>query len=230
MAANSLFCGFCLLIVGTLLVFILQSAIVPKEAVAASNDQPGGRLTLRAVHGRHEMKFVDGEFDSISKILSKIDCTDNSSYADNDTLSKTLSFLSEEAILQRTGDCDSYHEAMDFFGQEVSFARLSLISESPLAFSHSIHGQAGILEVFLALTFRPGDSHCFHIDAKASDLTAKAVEAIISCYNQKYPSTTMFAIQHPLPVYWGHFSVLEVSCYMISQDSTRKFCVLFVYI
>ena len=177
-----------------------------------------------------EMKLDDGESDRISETLSNIDCTDYSSYADNNTQDKALSFLSEEAILQRTGNCDSYHRAMDFFGQQVSSARLSLISESPLAFSHSINGQAGILEVFLALTFRPGDSHCFHIDAKASDLTTNAVEAIISCYNQKYPSTTMFAIPHPLPVYWGHFSVLEASCYMISQDSTRKFCVLFVYL
>ena len=91
-----------------------------------------------------------------------------------------------------------------------SAARLGLSPESPLAFSHTIHQQPGILEVFLALTFRPGDSHCFHIDPKSSDTTTKAMESIISCYNQRYPNTTMFAVPHPVPVYWGHFSILEV--------------------
>ena len=150
-------------------------------------------------------------FRGIQDVLSTIDCNNNSSYNNHVTQTLTYSFLSEYAILQRTSHCDSYFRTIDIFGQELSAARLSLSSESPLAFSHSIHQQAGILEVFLALTFRPGDSHCFHIDPKASDATTKAMESIISCYNQKYPNTTMFVIPHPVPVYWGHFSVLEAS-------------------
>ena len=147
----------------------------------------------------------------IQDILSAIDCNNNSSYNDNVTQTQAFSFLSEDAILQRTAHCDSYFTTYDIFGQELGAARLSFSSESPLAFSHSIHQQAGILETFLALTFRPRDSHCFHIDPKASDATTKAMEAIIGCYNQKYPNTTMFAVPHPVPVYWGHFSVLEAS-------------------
>ena len=202
MDVNSFWRAFCLLIVCNMLVLILQSAVLSESK---GNNQE-----------RDDMKLVDGEFDRVSEVMTKIDCANSSSYA--------LSFLSEEAILHRTGNCDSYHRTMDFFGQEISDARLSLISESPLAFSHSINGHAGILEVFLSLTFRPGDSHCIHIDAKASDLTTNAVEAIISCYNQKYPGTTIFAIPHPVPVYWGHFSVLKASSYMTGQDTTRKLC------
>lgn len=152
------------------------------------------------------------DFLGIHDMLSTIDCNNNSSYNDNATQTQTLAFLSEDAILQRTAHCDSYFAYLDIFGHELSAFRLGLNSESPLAFSHSIHQQVGILEVFLALTFRPRDSHCFHIDPKASDATTKAMESIIGCYNQRYPNTTMFAVPHPIPVYWGHFSVLEVSC------------------
>ena len=148
----------------------------------------------------------------IRDLMSIIDCHDNSSYSDNATQTQALSFLSDEAILQRTDNCDSYFKTMDIFGQELSDARFKLTSESPLAFSHSIHQQPGILEVYLALTFRPGDSHCFHIDPKAGFRTTKAMVSIISCYNQKFPNTTMFAVPHPVPVYWGHYSILEVGC------------------
>ena len=71
--------------------------------------------------------------------------------------------------------------------------------------------KAGILEMFLALTFRPGDSHCIHIDPKADKATTRAIKAVISCYNYKFPNTTVFEVPHPVSVYWGHISVLEVS-------------------
>ena len=52
-------------------------------------------------------------------------------------------------------NCDTYHETMDIFGPDLHSVNFKHDSESPLAFSHSLHQQAGILEVFLALTFRP---------------------------------------------------------------------------
>ena len=178
--------------------------------------QARARRKPKVVNNNYNEKNRQGsallvEYPRLLDILSIIDCKDNSSYNDRQTQKQAFAFLSEEAILYRATNCESYHEIMDIFGRELSGARLSLASESPLGFSHSIHQQAGILEVFLALTFRPGDSHCFHIDAKASDVTAKAIKAVISCYNQRYPNTTVLAVQHPTPVYWGHFSVLEAS-------------------
>ena len=83
-------------------------------------------------------------------------------------------------------------------------------SGSPLAFSHSSHQQTGILEVFFMLTFRPRDSHCIHVDPKASESTKRAIEAVIKCYKHKYPEASIFMAADPVPVYWGHFSVLEV--------------------
>ena len=43
---------------------------------------------------------------------------------------------------------------MDIFGRDSRETELGEDSGFPLAFSHSVHQQAGILEVFLALTFR----------------------------------------------------------------------------
>ena len=43
---------------------------------------------------------------------------------------------------------------MDIFGRDSVEADSRKDSGFPLAFSHSVHQQAGILEVFLALTFR----------------------------------------------------------------------------
>ena len=65
--------------------------------------------------------------------------------------------------------------------------------------------------MFLALTFRPGDSHCIHVDPKANEATTRAIKAVIGCYNYKFPNATLFAVPHPVSVFWGHISVLEVS-------------------
>ena len=70
--------------------------------------------------------------------------------------------------------------------------------------------QPGILETFLALHFRPSDSHCVHIDAGASDKTRAAMEGVFKCYAEKYPESNLFSIRFPLKVFWGHPTVLEV--------------------
>ena len=52
-------------------------------------------------------------------------------------------------------NCDTYHKTVDIFGPDLRSDMFRTDKGSPLAFSHSLHQQAGILEVFLALTFRP---------------------------------------------------------------------------
>lgn len=42
--------------------------------------------------------------------------------------------------------------------------------------------QIGTLEQFLASTFRPSDSVCIHVDAKAEDLVWEAAKAVVNCY------------------------------------------------
>ena len=48
------------------------------------------------------------------------------------------------------------------------------------------------------------------MDPKASESTKKAIAAVIECYKLKYPKASIFMAADPVPVYWGHFSVLEV--------------------
>ena len=71
--------------------------------------------------------------------------------------------------------------------------------------------QPGTLETFLALNFRPGDSHCVHIDASASRRTRDAMEGILRCYREKFPGANVFSIRFPIKVFWGSVSILEAS-------------------
>ena len=71
--------------------------------------------------------------------------------------------------------------------------------------------QPGTLETFLALNFRPSDSHCVHIDASASEKTREAMEGILRCYKEKYPEANIFSIRFPMNVFWGSVSILEAS-------------------
>lgn len=81
--------------------------------------------------------------------------------------------------------------------------------------------QPGILETFLALNFRPSDSHCVHIDAGASEKTRAAMEGVFKCYQEKYPVSNIFSIRFPMKVFWGHPTVLEV-CMLVILNYTRQ--------
>ena len=64
------------------------------------------------------------------------------------------------------------------------------------------------------------DSHCIHVDPKASETTKKAIAAIVECYKYKYPNTSIFTAADPVPVYWGYFSVLEVRLLNLCRSKT----------
>ncbi len=64
--------------------------------------------------------------------------------------------------------------------------------------------------MFLALAFRPGDSHCIHVDIKASEGVKEAIKNIVKCYKEAYPESNIFVATNPVSVYWGHISTLEV--------------------
>ncbi len=63
--------------------------------------------------------------------------------------------------------------------------------------------------MFLALTFRPMDSHCVHIDASSPPKVRQAMENVIKCYKHKFPEANIFSVKFPIHVYWGKF-ILEV--------------------
>ena len=97
---------------------------------------------------------------------------------------KVKQALSESSILSRAEkSCSAYFQSIsaysslnEQFGNEMW--------DFPMAFSISVHHQVGILEGFLAAFFRPSDSYCIHVDAKAPDEVQKAVAAIVRCYQK----------------------------------------------
>lgn len=41
------------------------------------------------------------------------------------------------------------------------------------------------------------------------DIIHETVEAMVQCYQQEFPDTTMIVIKRPIAVYWGSMSVLD---------------------
>ena len=62
----------------------------------------------------------------------------------------------------------------------------------PLAFGHSVHKEAGLVELQMATLIRPHDSHCFHVDPKATEEFKRAMGALVGCYQKKFPQATIF--------------------------------------
>eukprot|EP00095_Tigriopus_kingsejongensis_P001394 maker-scaffold205_size259573-snap-gene-1.44 protein:Tk01394 transcript:maker-scaffold205_size259573-snap-gene-1.44-mRNA-1 annotation:"beta- -galactosyl-o-glycosyl-glycoprotein beta- -n-acetylglucosaminyltransferase isoform x2" len=108
--------------------------------------------------------------------------------------------MSEEALMERTRDCASYMRGL--------FSRFENNSY-PIGFAFSMHHQPAILELFLASSFHPQDSYCFHLDPKAPKGVQAAFLSLIRCYQESFPNSTLILVPDPVPVFWAHFSVLQ---------------------
>ena len=51
------------------------------------------------------------------------------------------------------------------------------------------------METFLALTFRPWDSHCIHVDVAAPEETKAAVDRIVGCYRDLFRNSNIFTVR-----------------------------------
>eukprot|EP00095_Tigriopus_kingsejongensis_P009896 maker-scaffold470_size172058-snap-gene-0.32 protein:Tk09896 transcript:maker-scaffold470_size172058-snap-gene-0.32-mRNA-1 annotation:"n-acetyllactosaminide beta- -n-acetylglucosaminyl- isoform a isoform x2" len=108
--------------------------------------------------------------------------------------------LSEEAVIQRTRDCPGYMRSLSHRFENNSH---------PIGFAISMYHQPAILELFLATSFHPQDSYCFHLDPKAPLSVETAFNGLIQCYQEVFPNTAIIVISRTVPVFWGHFSVLQ---------------------
>lgn len=139
----------------------------------------------------------------VRRILSSLSCTSKISQRRRSILQ---AFLAEESIIARSIDCDKYFEIVDIVNPKLTEEAQDFY---PIAMSHSVHDQIGILEMFLALMFRPQDLHCIHVDLKASEEVMTAISGVVKCYKQKYPTSEIFIPKYRVPVFWGYDSVLE---------------------
>lgn len=144
----------------------------------------------------------------------------------NSPLYSSTTFLSDSAIIQRSSNCSRYFQFMaDVFPKTHQQTETNF----PLAFAISTYSQIGILELFLISSFDPLDSYCIHVDAKATEQVKTAVDQMIKCYQWKYPEATIFVVDDPIPVFWGHFSVLEadLKCMELLRTKNKEWKVVF---
>ena len=79
---------------------------------------------------------------------------------------------SEDAILRRTQNCSVYFSVIPALFENVDIkeyegAIMKDMSTS-IAFNVMVHSHPGILELFLALYFRPDNHYAFHLDKKVN--------------------------------------------------------------
>ena len=114
--------------------------------------------------------------ETLENILNDLDCNNPATYNGTEARSRMATFLKETTVIERTQDCDRYFNVM----KTVAFEPTTNEEKAfPLAFAFTTHNNIGILETFLALYFRPTDSHCVHIDDKASPYTHRQDNTVV---------------------------------------------------
>ena len=81
--------------------------------------------------------------------------------------------------------------------------------EFPLAYFISAYTDSRNIELQLSTIFRPHNSYCYHVDTKADNIFKVTLENIIKCYKHKYQDSYIAVSSRSVPVYWGHFSIVE---------------------
>ena len=95
---------------------------------------------------------------------------------------------------------------------DIDWSNISVTQEEldfPLAFFISAYTDARNLELQLRTIFRPHNSYCYHVDGKADAMFTLTVRNMVKCYKEKYPESSIALSSRSVPVYWGHFSIVE---------------------
>ena len=156
----------------------------------------------------HAMKPIDTR-----TWFLNISCDKNPSAEKKGAVKK---FLQEDHIIARTEDCNKYFETFPVLHNLQPYNQ----SDFPLAFSHLVHHEIGVLEAFLALYFRPFDMHCIYIDKKATGKVRMAVDRLLRCYREQFYTSEekgyrhMFVHDESDNIVWGDSSILraDLSC------------------
>ena len=118
----------------------------------------------------------------------------------------------DQGVISRTSDCEKYFKQfVPVLGVDEEYLFHENISSAPLAFSHLVHTQSAILEVFLAVYFRPNNFYCIHVDKKSSRIFKKAITNLINCYSNKTKHGKIFILPEidSFSVYWGGNTMLK---------------------
>ena len=104
------------------------------------------------------------------------------------------------SVYLRSTSCDLDWPNITVTQEELNF---------PLAYFISAYTDARNLELQLRTIFRPHNSYCYHVDGKADAMFILTVRNMVKCYKEKYPESSIALSSRSVPVYWGHFSIVE---------------------
>ena len=138
----------------------------------------------------------------------------------NTTKLKRQFWYDDQRVISRTSDCEKYFEQfVPVPGVEKEYLFRENISYAPLAFSHLVHTQSAILEVFLAMYFRPNNFYCIHVDKKSDEIFKKAITNLVRCYSNKTNHGKIFVLSEidSFSVHWGGKTVLEADLKCLSK-------------
>ena len=131
-------------------------------------------------------------------------------------------FLSDESIIHRSGDCEAYFHNFPVL-ENLQPQSDQKRQNFPLAFSHLVHHEIGILEAFLAVFFRTTDLHCIYLDKKAGEKTKAALNGLLNCYQKKFFHSEkegldrLFIHEGSEAIHWGHSSILKADLECLKQ-------------
>ena len=149
----------------------------------------------------------------IGGLVRKLNCSQNETTFPEGFSEEVRLSMSLEAIHSRTKHWGEYFKDIPTHGFD---AVTQEEKDFPIAFAVTLHKDVGIFELFLAQFFRPSDSYCIHVDAKASQDVHFAVKQIVDCYQRAFPDSVIINVAEPIPVFWGSGgSILEADwiCY-----------------
>lgn len=123
-------------------------------------------------------------------------------------------FFTDEKVLQRVLNPHTYFQRIT----TVAFKQLTHAEETtPFAYSILNHSNLGLLEALLSVIFRPHNSYCIYVDAKASDQYKASVAKLLNVYRYNFPSTTIIMANPTLRIYWSGVSILEAGLDCMEQ-------------
>jgi len=126
-----------------------------------------------------------------------------------------------ESVLQRSSSCEVLLPQFGRIRQEEH--------DFPLGFYITAYTDARNLEILLSTIFRPHNSYCIHVDSKAEPIFINTVRQLLSCYQSRYPNTFISLSSRSIPVYWGHYSIVEAELIclrdLLQADTSWRYAV-----
>ena len=157
----------------------------------------------------------------------------SSGYSKNISAGSNLSARNKwhniQEVILRTNDCNEYFQTFPILGVNEDLMKLEkriIQQPHPIAFSHLVHKDIAILEIFLSLYFRPNNYHCIHIDKKAEEKHKQAIANLVACYSSKVQNGAIFTIpeNESVSVVWGGNAILvaDMKCLKMLLEYKNK--------